>query len=92
MFPVLLVAGFATLGARLLVALLRRAGSNVGRTSPAPFLAVHRLTGLPGLTVLLMGAAALCLGVFVNGQTMVRSLQATVEAKAGVFVGSDVQV
>ena len=92
LFPVLLIAGFATLGARLLVALLRRAGSNVGRSSPAPFLAVHRLTGLPGLTVLLMGAAALCLGVFVNGQTMVRSLQATVEAKAGVFVGSDVQV
>jgi putative ABC transport system permease protein len=28
----------------------------------------------------------------VNGQTMVRSLRATVDAKAGVFVGSDVQV
>jgi putative ABC transport system permease protein len=91
-FPVLLVAGFATLGARLLVALLRRAGSGIGRSSPAPYLAVHRLTGLPGLTILLMGAAALCLGVFVNGQTMVRSLRATVDAKAGVFVGSDLQV
>ncbi|HEX5937212.1 MAG TPA: ABC transporter permease [Actinomycetota bacterium] len=91
-FPVLLVAGFAILGARLLVAMLRRAGSGLGRSSPAPYLAVHRLTGLPGLTVLLMGASALCLGVFVNGQTMVGSLRATVDAKAGVFVGADVQV
>jgi putative ABC transport system permease protein len=87
-----LIAGFAILGSRLLVALLRRAGSHMGRASPAPYLAAHRLTGLPGLTVLLMGASALCLGVFVNGQTMVRSLRATVDAKAGVFVGSDVQV
>jgi putative ABC transport system permease protein len=39
-----------------------------------------------------MGATALCLGVFVNGQTMVRSLGATVDSKAGVFVGGDVQV
>jgi putative ABC transport system permease protein len=53
---------------------------------------VHRLTSLPGLTVMLVGAAALCLGVFVNGQTLVRSLRATVDAKVGVFVGSDVQV
>ena len=50
------------------------------------------MTGLPRLTVLLVSAAALCLGVFVNAQTMVRSLRATVDAKAGVFVGSDVQV
>jgi putative ABC transport system permease protein len=44
------------------------------------------------LVVLLAAAAALCLGVFVNAQTMVGSLRATVDAKAGVFVGSDVQV
>ena len=91
-FPVLFVAGFATVGARLLVAVLRRAGARVGGDSPASYLAMHRLTGLPGLTILLIGATALCLGVFVNGQTLVRSLRATVEAKAGVFVGSDVQV
>jgi hypothetical protein len=91
-FAVLFVAGFATLGARLLVLALRRTGSRVSGSSPASYLAVHRLTGLPRLTVLMVGAAALCLGVFINGQTMVRSLRATVNAKAGVFVGSDVQV
>jgi hypothetical protein len=91
-FTVLFVGGFAMLGARLLVLALRRTASTIGGSSPAPYLAVHRLTGLPRLTVLLVGAAALCLGVFLNGQTMVRSLRATVNAKASVFVGSDVQV
>jgi hypothetical protein len=91
-FAVLFIGGFATLGARLLVLGLRRSGSKLGGSSPESYLAVHRLTGLPQLTVLLVGAAALCLGVFLNGQTMVRSLRATVDAKAGVFVGSDVQV
>jgi putative ABC transport system permease protein len=33
----------------------------------------------------------LCLGIFVQSQVMVGSLRATVEAKAKVFVGSDVQ-
>jgi putative ABC transport system permease protein len=91
-FPVLFVAGFATLGARIAVEALRRTGPRLGRSSPVTYLAVHRMTGLPRLTVLLVAAAALCLGVFVNAQTMVRSLRATVDAKAGVFVGSDVQV
>ena len=91
-FPVLFVAGFAALGARLGVEALRRTGPKFGHNSAVAYLAVHRLTGLPRLTVLLVSAAALCLGVFVNAQTMVRSLRATVAAKAGVFVGSDVQV
>ena len=91
-FPVLFVAGFATLGARLLVEALRRTGSRVVARSPVSYLAFHRLTGLPKLTVLLVGAVALCLGIFINSQTMVRSLRATVDAKAGVFVGSDLQV
>ena len=91
-FPVLFVAGIATLGARLAVEGLRRVGSRFGGSSPASYLALHRVTGLPRLTAMLVGAAALCLGIFVNGQTMVRSLRSTVDAKAEVFVGSDVQV
>jgi hypothetical protein len=91
-FPVLFVAGFATFGARLLLEGLRRSGSKLGSRSSAAYLAAHRLTGLPRLTVLLVGAAGLCLGVFVNAQTMVRSVRETVDAKAKVFVGSDVSV
>jgi putative ABC transport system permease protein len=91
-FPVLFVAGFATLGARTLVEVLRRTGPRASRGSPVPYLTIHRLTSLPKLTVLLVGAAALCLGIFVDSQTMVGSLRSTVDAKAGVFVGSDLQV
>jgi FtsX-like permease family len=91
-FPVLFVAGFATLGARILVEVLRRTGSLASSRSPVTYLAFHRLTGLPKLTVLLVGASALCLGIFIDSQTMVGSLRSTVDAKAGVFVGSDVQV
>jgi FtsX-like permease family protein len=91
-FPVLFVAGFATLGARILVEVLRRTGGRASGRSPVTYLAFHRLTGLPKLTVLLVGASALCLGIFIDSQTMVGSLRATVDAKAGVFVGSDVQV
>jgi hypothetical protein len=92
LFPVLFVAGFATLGARILVEVLRRTGSPASGRSPVTYLTFHRLTGLPKLTVLLVAAAALCLGIFIDSQTMVRSLRATVNAKAGVFVGSDLQV
>ena len=91
-FPVLFVAGFATLAARILVEVLRRTGGKASGRSPVTYLTLHRLIGLPKLTVLLVGSAALCLGIFIDSQTMVGSLRATVDAKAGVFVGSDVQV
>ncbi len=91
-FPVLFVSGFATLGARLLIKVLARNGSKIGARSQAAYLATHRLTATPHLTVLLVAAVSLCLGVFVNGQTMVGSLRSTVDAKALVFVGSDVSV
>lgn len=89
-FPVLFVAGFATLGARAFVQTLKRNGSRV--SSRAGYLSVHRLTSNPRLTVVLVGATALCLGVALNAQTMVGSLRSTVDAKARVFVGSDVAV
>jgi hypothetical protein len=41
--------------------------------------------------MLLFTAAALAVGIFVHAQTIVHSLQETVEAKAQLFVGSDVQ-
>jgi putative ABC transport system permease protein len=91
-FPLLFVAGFATLGARILVKVLRRNRAKIGAHSQAAYLAAHRLSATPHLTVLLVAAVSLCLGAFVNGQTMVSSLRSTVDAKALVFVGSDVSV
>jgi putative ABC transport system permease protein len=90
--PILLLAGALGIGVRLfrLVAAWLRGRS--GRYGPASFLAVHRLAAAPALTAALFVASGMCLGVFVEGQTLVRSLQTTVEAKAKIFVGSDVQM
>jgi putative ABC transport system permease protein len=91
LFPIAFVGGFAGLGARLF-----REGSRVLRSRGAgrrsdSYLALHRVAGAPMLPVLLVAAAGLCVGVFVQGEAVVRSLERTVDAKAKVFVGSDVQ-
>ncbi|HKX25339.1 MAG TPA: ABC transporter permease [Actinomycetota bacterium] len=91
LFPIAFVAGFSGLGARLLREGFRRLRDRGAARRKASYLAVHRLAGAPLLSVLLVAAAGLCLGVFVHGQSLVRSLEFTVDAKAKVFVGSDVQ-
>jgi putative ABC transport system permease protein len=91
LFPIAFVGGFAGLGARLFregSRVLRRRG---GGRRKASYLALHRLAGAPMLPVLLVAAAGLCIGVFVHGQAVVRTLAFTVDAKAKVFVGSDLQ-
>jgi putative ABC transport system permease protein len=91
LFPVAFVGGFAGLGARLFregFRALRNRGAGRGKAS---YLALHRLAGAPLLPVLLVGATGLCLGVFVHGQALARSLEFTVDAKARLFVGSDAQ-
>jgi putative ABC transport system permease protein len=91
LFPIAFVGGFAGLGARLLREGFRQLRDRGAGRGMASYLAVHRLAGAPLLSVLLVAAAGLCLGVFVHGQSLVRSLEYTVNAKAKVFVGSDVQ-
>ena len=90
-FPIAFLAGSVALVARGVVLSLRWArGRSAGWGTPA-YLAVHRLAARPRLTLLLIAAAGLCLGVFVQAQTVARSMEVTVDAKAGVYVGSDVQ-
>ncbi|MGH2674915.1 MAG: hypothetical protein ACRDKA_13315 [Actinomycetota bacterium] len=91
LFPVALIGGAALLGARLFREGSRSLRERSGRFAPAPYLAVHRLAGAPDLAVLLVAASALCLGVFVQAQMVVGSLERAVEAKARIFVGSEVQ-
>ncbi len=91
-FPVLFLAGFVALAARMVVLLVRWwRGRSAALPNPS-YLAVHRLAARPRLTLLLITAAGLCLGLFVQSQTVARSMQTTVDVKAGVFVGSDVAV
>ena len=90
-FPVLFLAGFVALVARGVVWFLRWGrGRSAGYGVPA-YLATHRLASRPRLTMLLITASGLCLGLFVQAQMVARSMGATVDAKAGVYVGSDVQ-
>jgi putative ABC transport system permease protein len=89
-FPFLLLAAFAIFSARVArfgVARLRRPTAGA---SPAPYLATRRLAGSGALAVMLVGAAGLCLGTFLHAQIVSSSLETTVAAKAGVFVGADV--
>ena len=91
-FPVLFLAGFVALAARAIVLLVRWFRGRSERLPGPSYLAVHRLAARPRLTMLLITAAGLCLGLFVQAQTVARSMQTTVDVKAGLFVGSDVEV
>jgi putative ABC transport system permease protein len=90
LFPVAFIGGFAGLGARLFRQGFRALRTRGVGERKAPYLALHRLAGAPLLPVLLVGAAGLCLGVFIQGQALARSLEFTVDAKSKLFVGSDV--
>jgi putative ABC transport system permease protein len=90
LFPVAFVGGFAGLGARLFREGFRSLRNRGAGRRKASYLALHRLAGAPLLPVLLVGAAGLSLGVFVQGQALARSLEFTVDAKAKLFVGGDV--
>lgn len=90
-FPILLIGGLGMLGARGFQGGLGRVRDRVKRVSAAIFLVVNRLAGAQRLAMLLFAGAALSLGIFVHGQTIVNSLEFTVDAKAYLFVGSDVQ-
>jgi putative ABC transport system permease protein len=90
-FPVLFLVGFAALAARAAAFGVRRLRDRSGRFAPSSYLALHRLAGTAALTTSLIAASALCFGLFVHAQTLVGSLRTTVEAKAKVFVGSDVE-
>lgn len=89
-FPIVFLAGFGTLAARAFVAGVGRLRARPQR-SEASYLAIRRLAGATGPGRVLIAATTLCLGIFVQSQMMVGSLRATVDAKAKVFVGSDVQ-
>ena len=92
LFPLALSLGVGILAARLLVLALgrRRPGRRTGMS--AWFMAERRLSSWSRLAALFLVASGMSLAVFTSAQAMASSLRATVDAKAGVFVGSDVQV
>ena len=90
-FPIAFLAGFVALVARVSGPRPGLGARPERRVGTPAYLAVHRLAARSRLTLLLIAAAGICLGLFVQAQTVARSMQTTVDAKAGVYVGSDVQ-
>jgi putative ABC transport system permease protein len=94
LFPLLLALAIGILAARVMTVALTL-GHRRAKGSPGAgpwWLASRRLRTSGRLPQLLLIAGSLTLAVFVSSQGMVHSLRTTVDAKATVFVGSDVQV
>jgi len=93
LFPLAGGLAAAIVTARVMAALLlRSARSRRGGRVTAPWLAVRRLTTSLRVSVVFFVAAVLAVSVFVGAQAVVGSLRATVDAKARLFVGSDVEL
>ena len=89
-FPLLLVAAAAGLGARVARRLLARGSRRL--TVPAAFLALRRLAAARGLLVVMAVVSAVALGAFVYAETLSNSLRHTTVEKAYMATGSDAQV
>ncbi len=89
-FSILFVAGFGVLGARCCVVAYRWWRSRSANASPETYLAARRVTAFPGPTFALVAVVTLCLGISIESLVLVASMRATIDAKTGIFVGSDV--
>jgi putative ABC transport system permease protein len=92
LFPVLFIAGCASVAVRLLVIGLRRV-SGTAAAWPVPlYLATRRLSSSPRTAVLLTTAAALSVGILGYAGTIGRSLDVATFDKARLGIGADVAV
>ena len=92
LLPLMVALGAGILAARVTRLVVRRAARSGGAGATAPWLAIRRLRAGPALTSLFVVAGILTLAVSSAALATVASLRATVEAKARIFVGSEVQV
>lgn len=88
--PIATLAGLGGLAARAFRMGLMRVRDRARTRSEALHLAIHRLAGARRLALLLVAAAAASIGLLLHALTVALSLDATVHAKARVFVGSEV--
>ncbi|HVD69739.1 MAG TPA: hypothetical protein VNG34_02655 [Actinomycetota bacterium] len=93
LFPLLLALAIGIVAARVMTIALTVGHRRSNSSGAGPWwLASRRLRTSGRLPQLLLIAGSLTLAVFVSSQGMVHSLRTSVDAKAKVFVGSDVQV
>jgi putative ABC transport system permease protein len=92
MFPVLFLLTGVALGARLLALALRPLRTLSDGWPTTAFLAVRRIARYRVAAIGLVAASAVAAGVLGYAATLTRSLEATLDAKAKTFIGSDVAV
>jgi putative ABC transport system permease protein len=88
--PILVVAGAATLAARLAAWWLRRRGPRRTPTGPGTYLAWRRLGREAAVAALLAAATAVPIAVAAYGSVVTGSVRATLAAEARTLVGADV--
>ncbi|HZD72662.1 MAG TPA: FtsX-like permease family protein, partial [Actinomycetota bacterium] len=91
-FPLLFLTGTVGLGVRALGVATRRLRTAGERWPHAVYLAARRLSSSSRLALLLLAAAAMSIGVLVYAATLTLSVRTTLDAKARVFLGSDVSM
>jgi putative ABC transport system permease protein len=92
MFPVLFLVTVVAVVSRLLGWLARSLRARSRWLPPALYLGVRRVTRYRVAILGLLAASAIAAGVLGYAATMRRSLDATLQAKAKTYVGSDVTV
>jgi len=90
LFPVLFLGGVAGLAARGLRSLLPRLRTAGSSAPTSLYLASRRLAGASRGAITLVTAVAISVGVLLYAGTLSATVRATAQAKAKVFVGSDV--
>jgi len=91
-FPLLFLVGGSIVVVRLLALLLPRLGRLAGRRSAAWYLAARRITASRVVSVTLLAAASTPIAVLVYAAGLTQTSQYTLDAKARLFVGSDIAV
>jgi putative ABC transport system permease protein len=92
LFPILFVAAGAGLAARALGRLLPHLRSRGSSLPPSLYLATRRLGAASRTVLAFVSASAIAIGVFSYATLLSSSLEATANAKAHIFTGSDVSV
>ena len=92
LMPVVLIFAAAVAGAVVVKIVIGWFASAARRRAVSTYLAAKRLSASPGMVLVLIAAAACAVGVMFYGAAVSRSVAETAQAKARVFVGSDVGV
>lgn len=92
LMPVVLIFAAAVAGAAVAKVVIGWLAERIRNAGVSAYLSVKRLAGAPGMVQVLIAATACAAGVMFYGTAVSASVERTAQAKARVFIGSDVSV